>query len=362
MNRNKAIAKVVKALELVEMMNLKRFEEDTHMIERGDAAALIQEQIATEIIQGVSEASAVLRMGKKLRNMTAREYVMPVLDMLPTAYFVNGDNGTKKLSKAKWAKKRIYAEEIAVIIPIAEAVLDDSSYDIWGELKPKIIEAFGNVIDGAILFDVNKPASWRDGIVTGATNAGNVKAITSDLYDDIMAEGGVIDMVEQDGYFCTGHMAAITMRAKLRGLKDTVGQPLYKTESRGGIQGATMYSLDGVMMDFPRNGAFDATDALLISGDFSQLVYSIRQDITYKVLDQATITDPSTGEILYNLAQQDMVALRVTMRLGWEIPNPVNRLNSNNSTRFPFAILTPASNPEGQDLDDEDEDGENPAV
>lgn len=35
-----------------------------------------------------------------------------------------------------------------------------------------------------------------------------------------------------------------------------------------------------------------------------------------------------------------MVALRVVMRLGWEIPNPVNALNET-TKRFPFANLKP---------------------
>ena len=46
-----------------------------------------------------------------------------------------------------------------------------------------------------------------------------------------------------------------------------------------------------------------------------QLVYSIRQDITVKILDQGVIQDPETKDIVYNLAQQDMIALRVVMRL-----------------------------------------------
>jgi hypothetical protein len=76
----------------------------------------------------------------------------------------------------------------------------------------------------------------------------------------------------------------------------------------------------------------------------SQAVYSIRQDVTYKILTEAVIQDPVTKEIVYNLAQQDMVALRVVMRLGWEIPNPINALQPDASVRFPFAILdaTPA--------------------
>lgn len=64
--------------------------------------------------------------------------------------------------------KYITAEEIAVIIPIPEAVLDDAEYDIWAELKPSIISAFGKVIDGAVLFSTEKPTSWPDGIATSA--------------------------------------------------------------------------------------------------------------------------------------------------------------------------------------------------
>ena len=78
----------------------------------------------------------------------------------------------------------------------------------------------------------------------------------------------------------------------------------------------------------------------MFSGDWSQLVFSIRQDITYKILDQAVIQD-GAGNIVFNLAQQDMVALRCVMRCGWALPNPTNRVNTNDSTRYPFAVLLP---------------------
>ena len=81
----------------------------------------------------------------------------------------------------------------------------------------------------------------------------------------------------------------------------------------------------------------------MISGDFSQLAYSIRQDITFKLFDQGIIQDPDTGDILYNLMQNDMVALRAVMRLGWEIPNPINAMVPDKTKRCPFAILTGAA-------------------
>lgn len=261
---------------------------------------------------------------------------MPVLDMLPLAYFVNGDTGQKKTTKMAWDKKFIVAEEIAVIVPIPEAVLDDSDYDIWGEVRPRIEEGFGKVIDGAVLFGVNKPDSWRNDLVSSATSAGSVVTLGSadNMYDKIMGEDGVIAKVEDSGYFVNGHMADISMRAKLRGLKDTTGQPIFKSD----MQSATPYLLDGSPMNFPNNGSFDKSKALMISGDFSQLVYSIRQDITFKLFTEGVVQN-TDGSIAYNLMQQDMVALRAVMRLGWEIPNPINSLKEDKATRFPFAVL-----------------------
>lgn len=307
-------------------------------ITRGNAEALIPVQESHAIIQGIVEQSTVLQRGRRLQNMTAAQSKMPVLDLLPVSYFVNGEGGEakKKLTTMAWDKKIIYAEEIAVIVPVSEAVLDDADYDIWGEVRPRLVEAFGKTIDGAILFGIEKPRSWRDDVVTTAVNAGATKTLGSDLYDSILGEGGVISKIEECGYFVNGHVADISMRAKLRGLKDTTGQPLFKSD----MQTGTTYTLDGSPMSFPRNGAFDRSKALMISGDFSQLAYSIRQDITFKFFDQGVIQDPATGEILYNLMQNDMVALRAVMRLGWEIPNPINSMVPDKTKRCPFAILT----------------------
>ena len=319
-------------------MDLRLFETDTSIIDRTGAESLIPEQYAREIIQGVVTESAVLRMGRRLPNMSSNKYRMPILDMLPMAYFVNGDSGQKKTTAMQWGKKYITAEEIAVIVPIPEAVLDDADYDIWGEVRPRVQEAFGKVIDGAVLFGTEKPASWRDDIVTTATNAASVVNSTADLYTDIMGEDGVIAKVEQSGYFVNGNVADISMRAKLRGLKDTTGQPLFKSD----MQSGTNYSLDGSSMYFPNNGVFDKNKALMISGDFSQLVYAMRQDITFKLCTEGVIQN-TDGTIAYNLMQNDMVALRAVMRLGWEIPNPVNAMAKEKAKRFPFAVLTPTS-------------------
>lgn len=313
------------------------------MIERSNLAGLIPEPVTREIFQGVVEQSTILRYGRRLPNMTSKTQSINVLDMLPMAYWVDGDTGFKQTSTQAWEKKKIYAEELAVIVPIPEAVLDDSNYDIWGEVRPRLVEAMGRKIDEAIIFGVGKPTSWRDGIVKTAKDAGNVvtagTGASADLYKELLGEGGMIAKAEESGYAPTGILSAIQMRAKLRGLTDTNKRPIFMST----MQQTAQYMLDGIPMDFPMNGAWDPEAALAIAGDFNQLVYSIRQDVTYKVLTEATIVDPSTKAVVYSLAQQDMVALRAVMRLGWEIPNPTSAYRETLEKYSPFAVYVPAA-------------------
>ena len=86
-------------------------------IARSNAEALIPTQESHDIIQGAVEQSAVLQRGRKLANMTASQYKMPVLDLLPVAYFVNGEGGSamKQTTNMAWDKKVIYAEEIVEV-------------------------------------------------------------------------------------------------------------------------------------------------------------------------------------------------------------------------------------------------------
>lgn len=310
-------------------------------IDRSALSGLIPEPVTREIMQGAIAESAVLRMGRRLANMSSKTQTINVLDALPSAYFVNGeasDSGAgeafKQTTKMAWDKKKLYAEEIAVIVPIPEAALDDADYDIWGEVKPRLTEAFGKVIDSAILFGTNKPGTWREGVVPAAIAAGNGVPVSDSVFDDIMGEGGLISKVELDGFNPNGVMSAIQMRGKLRGLKDTTGQPIFKTD----MQGATRYGLDGMDMYFHMNGAFDPAQAQMIVGDWSQLVYAIRQDMTFKVFTEGVIQDPATKDIVYNLMQNDMVALRAVMRLGWEIANPINAYNAEKANPFPFSV------------------------
>lgn len=317
-------------------------------IDRAGVSALIPEDVSREIIQGITERSAVFQLGRRLPNMSRAQQRIPVLSTLPSVSFVTGDTGRKSVTQMAWSNKYLDAEELAVIVPVPEAVYEDADYDLWAEVRPRIEEAVGAAIDAAIFYGVNAPNAWPDDLLTAATAAGNTVALGtgSDVYDDIMGIDGVIAKVEEDGYMVNGHAAAMGLRAQLRSLRDSnTGVPIFNQS----VQGPTRYELDGSPIFFPRNGVMDPDDALLFSGDFTQLVYAMRTDIQFKIFDQGIIQDTDES-ILHNLMQEDMIAMRVRMRLAWQVPNPINLVN-NTSTRFPFAVLTPADAGDGGDGD-----------
>lgn len=301
------------------------------MISRNDADVLIEEGVAKELIEGAVKASKAMAMFRRLPNMASNKTKMKVLDSLPLVYWQESDTARKKLTRMKWDKKYINAEEMAVIVPIPEAVLDDADYDIWGEVKPRIFEAIGKKFDEAVFVPGgDRPKGFREDLVTSAINTGAKITPSADdtLYTNI--DKGMA-YVEESGFNVTGLLGGVNLKSAFRNMLDNNGQPIKGTE------------IDSIARAYVDNGAWDKSKAQFLVGDFSEAVYSIRQDVTYKVLTEAVIQDPDSGEIIYNLAQQDMVALRVTFRLGWEVPNPINSLQPDESVRFPFAVVLPVS-------------------
>lgn len=311
-----------------------------NIISRADAAALIPQEVSNEILTGVWTKNPILQLARRLPNMSAAQRRMPVMSALATAYFVSGDTGTKQTTEVNWANVFIDAEEIAVIVPVPEAVLDDASFDLWGQIKPELETAISVAITNAILYGTNIPASWTidlgaAGLVALCTAAGHTLSIAgyADLYEAILGEtaggvDGVYMSIEADGFMVTGNVAHPSMKGRIRNCRDVMGNPIFVNNQ-----------LDGTPISFPTDGTIAAATALMFCGQWDQLVYAMRQDITYKILTEAVIQDAG-GVIVYNLAQQDMVALRAVIRMGVALPNPLNRMNANAVTRCAFAVAT----------------------
>lgn len=315
---------------------------------------LVPEPVSAQIRQLLPEASAIMGMVPEAQRipMPALTQRMPVLSVLPMAYFVSGDTGLKQTDRQQWKNKTLTAEEIAVIIPIPENYLDDAQTPIWGQVRPRLVEAAGALIDAACIFGTNKPTSWGPPIYQKAVAAGN-STVEGDTLPgdsgagDLAAQVSYMgEMLAADGFDMDGFVSRPGFGWRLTRLRATDGSPIYTRDlksdgGRGELYGMPLRSL--------KNGAWNSSETHLIGGDWSQAIVGVRSDISFKVFTEGVISD-GAGAVVLNLMQQDSVALRMTMRVAWEVANPANRLNQDtagdppteSATRWPWAVLQAA--------------------
>ncbi len=296
--------------------------------------ALLPEQTINEIIQTAPESSVILSRARKVQ-MSSKKAKQPVLSSLPDAYWLDGDTGLKQTTDASWKGVSMTAEELAVIVPIPNAVVDDANIPLWEQIRPLLAEAIGKKVDQAALFGTDKPTSWPTAIIPAAIAAGNTVAAETGV-DFGVDVANLAEKVSVDGFAINGFASRPGLSWKLRTLRDENGQPIYgapMTEA----QAAVLY---GFPLDEVRNGAWDTTVAELLAADWTKFVAGIRQDITYDLFSEGVISD-AEGKVILNLMQQDSKALRVVFRVGFQVANPLTRLNATEASRYPAGVVTP---------------------
>lgn len=305
---------------------------------RTDAQALIPEQTVDRWLDNLKGGdSAVLGLFDEV-PISTNQTRLPVLSALPIAYFVNGDTGLKQTTEVNWANKYLNVEEIAVILPIAQNVLDDardSGYDVFGRAEPLITKAIGRTLDAAVFLGTNAPASWPTYIQSAATSAGNTNA-----EGNTAATGGfigdldeLIALVEDDGYDINGLVMARSARGKFRAARSTTGEQLDRDRVA-----ADLSEFDGNPIFYSMRGQFPGTVRGFVL-DRSEFIVGVRKDVTMDVSTDGVIQD-DTGAIVYNLFQQDMVAARFTFRVAWQVANTINYDQPTEGSRYPAGVLT----------------------
>lgn len=312
-----------------------------------------------EIIRGVVGRSKALELGRRLPDMRGKTYKLNVNANLPVAGWVKNSQSTPNVEGTEINRKPIsyyafegvdlVAEELSVIVPISENTLadvEDFDIELASELQEQVVGAFQEAVDSAVFFGVGTPWGTQSGfpasggLVAGASNAGATVTWNGEggtaWYDAI---NNAMTYVEKSGYLPNAILGGPSMNSAFRGAITTLG-----------INVADQGEIGRLARHIDLTGGFNESSAFAIVGDFRYLVYSFRQEMTMKLLTESVIQDPNTGTILYNLPQQDMVALRFVMRLGFALPNPVNRVSGTVASdgaylekgtyAYPFAIIT----------------------
>ena len=323
--------------------DLQRFDEG---FLKDELKGFVPVELASDIIGDVTRGSTVLRLSK-VEPMTSDTKRFNVFAGGVGAYWV-GEGERIKTSKAKWIFPEVTAKKIAVIVPVTREKLNDATIDVFASIRPYIAEAFHKAIDAACLFGTGSP--FAKNIYDVALNGGRTIADGTNARMDLDVSD-VMALVEDKGFDVNGFVADISLKNRLRKLRDTNGNTLYVqgVTDTNGNRYDTLYSMP---VEFSRNGAWDKTKALLIAGNWQYSVVGIREEIAYEVLREATLqTVTLDDEKPLSLAENDMIALKVTMRLGFL---PVKE--------DAFALLVPknAVIPDGDEPDGDEPDGDEP--
>lgn len=313
-----------------------------------------------DVIQGAVGASAVMSLARRVQ-MPSHTMVMPALATFPTAYWLNGasraaeDVAFKQTTTMTWTNVQLVASELAVLVAIPDALVQDELFDILGELRPRLVEAFALKIDAAVLWGDDKPQLWTGGAGVGiydaAVTAGNVVTPATtvptgngdDTSPDLAQQFGyAAEKLALDGFVPNGFAVQPGLPWRLRNMRASGGETIYQGNT--GVAGTMAETLFGEPLVQVRNGAWDANRAVGIIGDWTNAMVGVRQDITFSISDSATITD-GAGAVTYSAFQQDGKVLRAVMRVGFATTNPISQLNTNSSTRYPFAVVAQTGAP-----------------
>lgn len=318
--------------------DLQRFDDETNGYLRENLQGFVPKPMANEIIKDVVRGSSVLRLSN-VQQMDSETKTFPIFAGGLGAYWTN-ETERIKTTTAKWIFPELRAHKIAVIVPVTREKMADTTINVFGEIKQYLVEAFHKTIDLACLFGVNSP--FAKNIYDCATANQMAVEIESNARLDLDVSD-MMALVEAQGLDVNGFVGDIGFKNQLRKLRDGQGNPLYAQ----GVNFDTLYSLP---IEFARSGAWDKTKALCIAGNWKYSIVGIREEIQFEVLREATLQNVtmSDGKPL-SLAENDMVALKISMRLGFL---PVKD--------EAFSILTPKATSGGGDSDTQTGGGDTP--
>lgn len=257
-----------------------------------------------EIIKDIMANSLMMQLAV-YEDMDAPEKEFDMLVEGLSAYWV-GEGQRIRTSKAKWAKVKMVAKKLGVIVPVTREYLKYKQPDFFDKMKPLISEAFWKKFDAATFLNVDNPFNWSvdesatDRFVEGDLNIANFEAMISHLNDEGFEPNALVSKVANN-----------SLLKNLIRDEDGLKTRLYDAGEKT-LDGVPVFNLHRDLTEFAKGS--------LYAGDFNYARYGIPYNMNYQISTEATLTTiKGDDDEVVNLFERESAAMRVTMDVAFMI-------------------------------------------
>lgn len=274
-------------------------------------------QVASEIIQKAQDASAVMRLARRIA-LPGSGLAIPMITSDPEAGWV-AETGAKPVSNPGISKKTMTPYKLAVIVPFSDEFARDLR-TLYDALVSRIPGALAKKFDTTV-FNGVAPGSGFD-VLTGCTaqSIGGTNGIYGALVaadTDVSAHGGIVN----------GYAFSPQGRGELLGAVDTTKRPIFvNTAAEGdiarllgqpviysrGLYGEGNATTEGTSGESGYKPV--APDVIGFAGDWTQAMYGTVEGVKIDISNQATLT---INDSAVNLWEHNMFAVKAEIEVGF---------------------------------------------
>lgn len=275
--------------------------------------------VSREILQKTQEESAIMHLARRV-TLPGRGLTIPMITGDPTAEWV-AETGVKPVSNPTVNQKVMQAYKIAVIETFSDEFVRDAKA-LYDALIRRIPGALAKCFDATVLGAVTKPGENFD-TFADCTAQSLIASTGHSAYDGLVAAD---EDIATHGGVLSGFALGAQARAILLSATDSTGRPLFVNSVAQGaipmILGQPTYFNKGIYK--AATSGTGAKPAIVgVAGDWSQAMYGTVEGVKISKNDTGTVT---AGSTTINLWQQNMVAIRAEIEIGFRADTSVFNL------------------------------------
>jgi HK97 family phage major capsid protein len=287
---------------------------------------LIPEELLAEVLRIKEEQYGLARREFQYLPFSGpgNERKIPTLSSSVSVYWID-EAAAKTSSNPVFGLVTQTLKKLVAMVPFTEEIIEDSAVNLTELIAKLFAEATAKEEDVQFFYGTGSP--W-----TGILNNGSVGSVAlaaTEGIADVTFEK-LVDMQDElpsgaiagAKYYMHRHVLSYLRKLRTSAItaSDNLGAFLLPL-NKSGIEGILDFPIE-LSDAFPDKTLTGADKPFVIFGNLKMAaIFGDKQQIRAKLLDQATITD-GDGETSINLAQQNMLALRLEERVGYVLALP----------------------------------------